>query len=85
VRVSVVGDREGERFVSPDEQPDRIAAACERDGLVLGDVFEELDVSGGRSLADRPGLSLADAASSACRSDSASVDESMCVSHHFQG
>ena len=56
MRVSRVGDRDGERFVSPSEQRERIAAACERDGLRLVDVIEELDVSGGAPLAQRPGL-----------------------------
>ena len=54
--VSRVGDRDGERFVSPSEQRERIASACERDGLELVDVLEELDVSGGAPLARRPGL-----------------------------
>jgi hypothetical protein len=35
VRVSRTGGREGERFVSPAEQRERIEAACERDGLQL--------------------------------------------------
>jgi DNA invertase Pin-like site-specific DNA recombinase len=56
VRVSRVGDRNGERFVSPGEQRERIEAACERDGLALVDVQRELDVSGGAPLARRPGL-----------------------------
>jgi site-specific DNA recombinase len=56
VRVSRVGDRDGERFVSPSEQRERIASACERDGLQLLDVIEELDVSGGVPLAKRAGL-----------------------------
>jgi site-specific DNA recombinase len=56
VRVSRVGDRSGEQFVSPSEQRERIAAACERDGLTLVDTLEELDVSGGTPLAQRPGL-----------------------------
>jgi DNA invertase Pin-like site-specific DNA recombinase len=56
VRVSRVGDRDGERFVSPTEQRERIASACERDGLELLDTIEELDVSGGTPLAKRPGL-----------------------------
>jgi site-specific DNA recombinase len=59
VRVSRVGDRDGERFVSPSEQAERIRAACERDGLRLVETFEELDVSGGAPLAQRPGLSRA--------------------------
>lgn len=62
VRVSQVSGREGESFASPGEQADRIAAACERDGLTLVKTFEELDVSGGRTLEDRPGLSQAVAA-----------------------
>jgi hypothetical protein len=45
-RVSRVGDRDGDRFVGPSEQRERIASACERDGLRLLDVIEELDVSG---------------------------------------
>ena len=59
VRVSQVGGREGESFASPAEQRDRIQAACERDGLKLVDVFEELDVSGGKPLNQRPGLGRA--------------------------
>ena len=59
VRVSRVGGREGESFVSPAEQAQRIADACARDGLKLVDTFEESDVSGGASLAQRPGLSEA--------------------------
>lgn len=59
VRVSRVGDRDGERFVSPSEQRDRIEAACARDGLTLAEVVDELDVSGGAPLDRRPGLSRA--------------------------
>ena len=33
VRVSRVGDRDGDRFVSPREQAERIAAMAEREGL----------------------------------------------------
>ena len=47
VRVSRTGGREGERFVSPSDQRERIEAACERDGLELVDVMNETDVSGG--------------------------------------
>jgi hypothetical protein len=46
VRVSRTGGREGESFVSPAEQRTRIEVACERDGLELVDVVQELDVSG---------------------------------------
>jgi DNA invertase Pin-like site-specific DNA recombinase len=56
VRVSRVGDRDGDRFVSPKEQTERIRAIAERDGLKLLDTIEELDVSGGTPLAKRPGL-----------------------------
>jgi site-specific DNA recombinase len=59
VRVSRVGNRAGEQFVSPSEQRQRIEAACKRDDLALVDVIEELDVSGGASLDHRPGLSRA--------------------------
>jgi site-specific DNA recombinase len=56
VRVSRVGARSGEQFVSPSEQRMRIEQACARDNLELVDTFEELDVSGGAALAKRPGL-----------------------------
>ncbi len=56
VRVSRVGDRDGVRFVSLTEQRERIAAACERDGLELVDTIEEPDVSGGTPLDRRTGL-----------------------------
>ncbi len=59
MRVSQTRGREGERFVSPEEQRERLEAACARDGLALLTVYEELDVSGGKSLAKRPGLSAA--------------------------
>lgn len=56
VRVSRVGGRDGEQFVSPSEQAERIRTACERAGLELVDTIEELDVSGGASLEKRHGL-----------------------------
>jgi DNA invertase Pin-like site-specific DNA recombinase len=56
VRVSQVAGREGESFASPGEQRDRIATACERDGLHLTETIEELDVSGGTPLERRGGL-----------------------------
>jgi site-specific DNA recombinase len=62
VRVSRVGDREGERFASPIIQRNRIEAECERLGIRLVDVHEELDVSGGKPLDQRKGLSAAVAA-----------------------
>jgi site-specific DNA recombinase len=69
-RVSVVGDREGERFVSPVEQRERIENWAEREGFELvGDVREEMDVSGGKALADRAELSAAVADIEAGRAD----------------
>lgn len=62
VRVSRVGGREGERFLSPDLQRERIEAECERRGLRMIETREELDVSGGKALGKRPGLSQALAA-----------------------
>jgi DNA invertase Pin-like site-specific DNA recombinase len=56
IRVSRVGERDGESFVSPTEQRDRITSACERDGLTLVDVLEEPNVSGGAPLERRHGL-----------------------------
>lgn len=57
--MSRVGDRDGERFVSPSEQAELIRAACERDGLELLDTLDEPNVSGGAPLERRPGLSRA--------------------------
>lgn len=56
IRVSETKGREGESFVSPSDQRDRIKAACERDGLKLLDIVEELDVSGGLPIERRAGL-----------------------------
>ena len=56
MRVSRVGARSGEQFVSPSEQRERIEAACASGGLKLIDTLEELDVSGGAPLDKRPGL-----------------------------
>lgn len=56
IRVSQVNGREGESFVSPGEQRDRIISGCEARGLRLLDVYDELDVSGGASLERRDGL-----------------------------
>jgi DNA invertase Pin-like site-specific DNA recombinase len=69
IRVSQTKGREGERFVSPEEQRERIEDACARDGLKLLTIYEELDVSGGKSLANRPGLSAAVAAVEAGEAD----------------
>jgi len=59
VRVSEVGGREGERFVSPDEQRERIEAACDRDGGRLIDVHKEMDVKGDTPIEERAGLRAA--------------------------
>ncbi|MGO8906614.1 MAG: recombinase family protein [Solirubrobacteraceae bacterium] len=56
IRVSQINGRDGDSFASPGEQRERIEVACERDGLQLVDVLEELDVSGGTPLENRAGL-----------------------------
>ncbi len=56
VRVSQVHGREGDSFASPGTQRDRITAACQREGLELAGVHDELDVSGGTPLDAREGL-----------------------------
>jgi DNA invertase Pin-like site-specific DNA recombinase len=57
VRVSQVNGRDGGAGEwSPDEQLGRIRVECEREGLRLVDVHEELDVSGGTPLERRDGL-----------------------------
>ncbi|MDA0169192.1 recombinase family protein [Solirubrobacter taibaiensis] len=61
-RVSQVGEREGERFASPDVQEDRLRATCEREGIDLIRILPEMDVSGGLPLEERPGLGPAIAA-----------------------
>src|SRR4051812_15575157 len=52
VRVSQVGDREGESFISPLVQRDQIEGWAKLHGAVVDEVFVELDESGARS--DRP-------------------------------
>lgn len=47
VRVSRVGGREGDSFLSPELQRESISRVCEREGLELVEVLEELDRSGG--------------------------------------
>lgn|SRR5215831_2455195 len=60
IRVSEVGDREGERFVSPSDQRRAIERVAETESLRLIDVLEELDVSAyRRTLERRPGLKTA--------------------------
>lgn len=52
VRVSQVGARSGERFISPGVQREQIEYWAHLRGALVGHVFEELDESGGRR--DRP-------------------------------
>ena len=59
VRVSRVNGREGNRFLSPEIQRERIRQSCERHGLKLVATHEELDISGGKPLEERPELSRA--------------------------
>lgn len=56
VRVSDRKGREGDSFVSPEDQRDRMRVACERDGLDLIATRDEIDVSGGDPLEKRHGL-----------------------------
>ena len=53
VRVSRVGGREGESFISPKVQREKIAAWATLKNVALGQVVEELDVSGGRAPEER--------------------------------
>jgi DNA invertase Pin-like site-specific DNA recombinase len=57
IRVSQVRGRKGDRFISPAVQREQIEAWTSSHNAVLGEVFEELDQSGGR--ADRPLLMAA--------------------------
>ena len=59
VRVSRVGGRSGERFLSPEIQRERIEAECANRGLEVIDILDEMDTSGGKSLAKRPELTEA--------------------------
>src|SRR6476646_11082618 len=54
VRVSQVGKRGGERFISPSVQREQIEGWAKLNGASIGEVFEELDESGARR--DRPKL-----------------------------
>ena len=55
IRVSQVGEREGESFISPKVQLEQIRGWIKgRADVQLGEVFEELNESGGRR--DRPDL-----------------------------
>lgn len=60
IRVSKVAGREGDSFASPALQSERINAICAANGWKLVEPpLPELDVSGGKTLAKRPGLSRA--------------------------
>ena len=47
VRLSRIGGREGDSFLSPTLQREQIEFAARREGLVVTEVLEELDASGG--------------------------------------
>ena len=47
IRVSDVRGRSGESFISPRDQEERCLALARARGYEIGEVFEELDVSGG--------------------------------------
>ena len=47
IRVSRVGQRAGDSFLSPQLQRESIERVCQREGIDLVDVYEELDKSGG--------------------------------------
>lgn len=59
VRVSQAKGREGDSFISPGDQRQRIGDLCERERLDLVDCFDEIDISGGAPLARRAGLRTA--------------------------
>jgi site-specific DNA recombinase len=46
VRVSRIGGRHGESFISPEEQLNQIRSYADRHGITLTEVFEDLDQSG---------------------------------------
>jgi site-specific DNA recombinase len=53
IRVSDVAGRNGESFISPSVQRDTIQRLAASKGLKLGEIVEELDVSGGKSIDER--------------------------------
>lgn len=54
IRVSRIAGREGDSFISPSEQRNRIAAWAKSRGVRISQVHEDLDQPGSKS--DRPGL-----------------------------
>lgn len=59
VRVSRKGDREDDRFHSPREQAERARSHAGSKGLAVGEVVEDIDVSGATQPRERPGMSYA--------------------------
>jgi DNA invertase Pin-like site-specific DNA recombinase len=59
VRVSQVAGRAGDSFISPELREERCRAQLLADGLEAGEVFTDLDVSGGK--ASRPAFDAAKA------------------------
>jgi DNA invertase Pin-like site-specific DNA recombinase len=57
VRVSRVGGREGDSFISPELQEEKCRALATARGLAIGEVFTDLDRSGGKM--DRPAFKRA--------------------------
>jgi site-specific DNA recombinase len=57
IRVSRLGGRSGDSFISVDQQRDAIEAYAKANGLMVGEWFEDLDESG--ATLDRPGLQKA--------------------------
>lgn len=60
IRVSQTNGREGDSFISPEDQRARIEATCKQHKFDLLYIAPpELDVSGGKALDERPGLGTA--------------------------
>ncbi len=53
IRVSDTKGRSGDRFLSPEIQRDTIERLAAAKGVELGEVVQELDVSGGKKIEDR--------------------------------
>src|SRR5438105_11293246 len=53
IRVSDVNGRNGDSFISPDVQRETIERLAQAKGLELGEIVQELDVSGSRKIEDR--------------------------------
>jgi site-specific DNA recombinase len=53
VRVSQVAGRQGDSFISPQVQRETIERLAAFNGLTLGEIVEERDVSGGKKVRDR--------------------------------